>query len=172
MTDVQDTPCDFEEMARTTEHHERLKPFAGTFRATVRMWMGPGEPMVSTGTMTNTMDLGGRFLRQEYKADPGDGPFPGFEGRGFWGYNKTDQRYEGLWIDTASTVMQIEHGQVDHSGRVWNMSSAMTDPATGKQTPKRSVITLQDEDHHRMEMYFQGPDGGECKAMEIDYVRA
>ena len=30
---------------------DRLKPFIGTFAAQVKLWMGPGEPMVSTGTM-------------------------------------------------------------------------------------------------------------------------
>ncbi len=54
--------CDFEAMSRTTEAHERLKPFEGTFKAEVKMWMGPGDPMVSTGTMTSTLELGGRFL--------------------------------------------------------------------------------------------------------------
>ncbi len=27
----------------------RLEPFVGTFKAVVKLWMGPGEPMVSTG---------------------------------------------------------------------------------------------------------------------------
>ena len=56
--------CDFEEMSRTTEHHERLKPFEGTFKGEVKMWMGPGDPMVSTGTMVNSLELGGKFLHQ------------------------------------------------------------------------------------------------------------
>ncbi len=32
------------------------------------------------------------------------------------------------------------------------------------------VITLQDKDHHSIEMYFETPDG-ESKAMEITYTR-
>ena len=63
------------------EHH-KLKPFEGTFRAQVRIWMGAGEPVVSTGTMVNEFELDGRFLRQTYKGDPSDGPFGAFEGRG------------------------------------------------------------------------------------------
>ena len=49
--------------------------------------MGPGDPMVTTGVMENTLALGGRFLRQDYTGDPSDGPFSNFEGRGYWGYN-------------------------------------------------------------------------------------
>jgi hypothetical protein len=160
----------FAEMAAPTEEHARLRPFEGTFAATVKMWMGPGEPQVMTGTMKNEFDLGGRFLKQTYIGDDLGGPFPSFEGRGFWGYNKVDQVWEGVWIDTASTVLQIERGSVDESGKVWEMRGEMTNPATGSPIAKRSVITLIDDDRHSMEMYFASPEG-EMKGMEIQYER-
>lgn len=163
---------DCADVGATTEAHERLKTFAGVFNAKVTMWMGPGEPMVSTGVMTNTIELGGRFLHHHYKGDPGPGPFPNFEGRGYWGYNTIDKRYEGFWIDTACTAFQVEHGQMDASGKAWTMHSSMTDPRGGKPLRKRSVITLKDDDHHSMEMHFQGPDGDWQKGMRIEYTRA
>lgn len=165
-----DAQQDFQAMAAPADEHSRLEPFAGTFKAEVKMWMGPGEPMVMTGTMVNTMDLGGRFLRQDYTGDATEGPFPSFEGRGYWGYNKTTGEYEGFWIDTASTMMQTERGGVDESGKVWTMVGTMKDPQTGADLTKRSVITLEDDDHHSMEMYFDTPDG-EMKAMAIAYTR-
>jgi len=154
------------------EHHEKLKPFEGTFKAEVKMWMGPGEPHVSTGTMVNSLDLGGRFLEQRYKGNETDGPFPNFEGRGWWGFNTIDKRYEGMWIDNASTFMQTDAGHLDESGNTWTMTGTMTNPETGQPMQKRSVITLEDENHHRMEMFFSTTDGGEFKAMEINYTRA
>ena len=36
---------------------------------------------------------------------------------------------------------------------------------------KRSVITLIDNDHNKIEMFFVGDDGNETKAMEINYTR-
>ena len=159
------------EMGALTDAHKKLESFVGTFAAEVKLWMGPGEPHISTGVMENALDLGGRFLRQTYTGDPGDGPFPDFAGRGFWGYNSVTNKYEGFWIDTASTFMQNETGDVDESGKVWNMASEMVDPKTGQPMKKRSVITLQDNDHHRMEMFFDMPDVGECKGMEINYSR-
>lgn len=162
---------DFEAMSATTPEHEKLKPFEGTFRAEVRMWMGPGEPMVSTGRMVNELDLGGRFLRQTYKGDPSDGPFPDFEGRGYWGYNNITKKFEGFWIDTASTMMQTEVGDLDESGKVWTMVGEMPNPQTGDNMTKRSVITVEDDDHHTMEMFFDTGDG-EVKSMEIQYQRA
>jgi len=160
-----------QEVAAPGPEHERLEPFVGTFGATVSIWMGPGDPMVSTGSMTNSLELGGRFVRQAYKGDPAPDPTPfaNFEGRGYWGFNKNTQKYEGFWIDTASTVMQHESGPVDESGKVWTMTGEIVGP-DGEVTTKRSVITLVDDDHHHMEMFFTKGDQ-EFKGMEIQYAR-
>ena len=157
---------------QNSPEHGFLKPFVGTFRAEIKIWMGPGDPHNSTGTMTNVLELGDRFLNQNYKGDANDGPFPNFEGRGFWGYNSTNKRFEGLWIDTAADFFQIEYGQVDKSGKKWEMKGEMTCPQTGDPFKKRSIITLVDNDHHTMEMFFTGTDGKEAKGMEIKYTRA
>jgi len=154
------------------DEHKRFEPFVGTFKAQAKIWMGPGEPNVSTGTMTNTLDLGGRFIAQTYKGDDTDGPFPNFEGRGFFGYNTITRQFEGIWIDNCSTTFETEIGAVDASGRVWTMIGQVPNPQTGQQMTKRSVIRVQDNDHHSKEMFFQGPDGSEFKAMEIQYTRA
>jgi hypothetical protein len=171
MTDQATQTPDFAAMSAPNEDHARLEPFAGTFKAEVKMWMGPGEPMVSTGTMTNTFTLGGRFIEHDYQGDAQEGPFPDFQGKGYWGYNKTDDRYEGVWIDTASTMMQVEHGQVDASGKIWTMHGEMTCGMSGHTMKKRSVVTLTDNDHHTMEMFFTDPQGNEMKGMEINYTR-
>ena len=149
--------------------HEKLHPFVGKFKAEVKMWMGPGDPMVSTGTMVNTMDLQGRFLCHDYKGDPSEGPFPDFAGRGFWGFNDMSGKYEGVWVDTASNAMQTETGSVDESGKVWTMSGELISPQGGTVV-KRSVITLVDNDHHRMEMFFVVGENS-SKGMEINYKR-
>ncbi len=164
-------PAATEPAPATTPEHDKLKPFEGKFRSEVKMWMGPGEPMISTGTMVSEFDLGGRFLRQTYTGDPNEGPFPSFEGRGYWGYNNVSKRFEGFWIDNASTMMQTETGEVDDSGKTWTMVGEMPNPKTGKTMSKRSVITVEDDDHHTMEMYFDSGEG-EVKAMEINYERA
>ncbi len=159
------------QMPTAGKEHELLKPFAGEFKATVKMWMGPGEPMISTGRMKNSLHLNGLFLHQDYIGDPNDGPFPSFEGKGYWGYNQTQQRFEGFWIDNASTIMQNETGQVDQRGKVWTMQGQMICPGTGESMKKRSVISLIDNDHNKIEMYFTMPNGNEMKSMEIEYER-
>lgn len=149
--------------------HRRLHAFLGTFRAEVRLWTGEAEPVVSTGTMVNTLELEGRYLRQDYRGDPAAGPFAAFVGHGYWGFNPVSGAYEGFWIDNASTMMQFETGTVNEAGTVWTMHGSLADPAGGVMA-KRSVITLQDEDHHTMESFFSR-QGQEFKAMEIRYQR-
>lgn len=166
---TREAPCT--QIGLPVQEHQRFEPFAGTFKTECKMWMGPDEPFVSTGVMTNKLDLGGRYLRQNYKGDQSDGPFPNFEGRGYWGYNTVINKYEGFWIDTASTFMQTEAGDVDASGKTWTMVGTMTDPQTGQPLQKRTVISLHDNDHHSMQMFFSGPDGNEFKGMEIHYRR-
>ncbi len=171
MTEQASDVAECAQMGALAEAHAKFKPFAGTFTAEVKMWMGPGDPHVSTGVMINTLELGGRFLHHSYQGDQADGPFPNFQGRGYWGYNTNAGKYEGVWIDSASTLIQTETGDVDASGKVWTMIGQVTNPQTGQPMQKRSVITLQDSDHHRVEMFFQGPDGNEFKAMQISYTR-
>jgi hypothetical protein len=147
--------------------HESIARFAGTWRAEVQLWMDPtGDPMVSHGTMTNQMIVGDRFLQQEYHDDAGM-----FEGRGFWGYNDVDKRYEGFWIDSMANFFQLERGQLNESGKVYEMRGSMTNPQTKQEMSKRSVITYLGPDEHTIAMYFGG-EQGEHKAMAIHYKRA
>ncbi len=173
-----ETPAPADQMAKCAEmfkpapEHAAFKPFEGTFRAEVRMWMpGASEPQVSTGTMVNELILGDRYLEQRYQDDSGM-----FAGKGFLGYNTVDKRYEGFWIDSMATFIQVEHGQLDEAARRWEMHSTMTDPGSGAPMRKRSVMTAHDDDHLTMEMYFaplgqDGKPGAECKCMEIRYER-
>ena len=168
MSDKERMHAAYMAMVKTGPQHESLARFAGTWRAEAKFWMDPAAPpQVSTGTMTCTLVLGGRFLQQEYRGDGGM-----FEGRGFWGYNTIDQRYEGLWIDSMATFFQVEHGQHDPATDTYAMHGAITDPMSRKTIKKRSVITYKGPDEHTVEMFFEGQAGRENKTMEIRYKRA
>jgi hypothetical protein len=155
--------------------HEHLTKFEGTWRAEVKMWMGPGpetgaEPMISHGTMVNTLIFGGKFLEQSYKDDSGM-----FEGKGFFGYNPIEDRWEGFWIDTMATFMMTERGQYDQKAGAWTMTDELRDPGSGHMMKKRSVITMHADGTHTMETWFTPSEGGnagkESKCMEIGYTR-
>lgn len=161
-----------EQMGPRSAEHDKLNPFEGTFSAVVKLWMGAGEPMLSTGTMVNKWVLGGRYLQQTYAGDPVDGSHDAFAGTGFWGYDATLAVYQGFWVDNASSAMQMETGTVDKTGRVWTMQGSMLKPQTREPLTKRTVITLQDHDHQLVESFFAYGGGDEIKAIEIRYTRA
>jgi hypothetical protein len=152
--------------------HALLKPFEGKFRAVVKLFFGPGDPMVHEGTMNSSFQLGGLYLFQDYVGDPSPGPWPAFLGQGFWGYNFGTKKYEGFWIDNASSMMQMETGTVDATGKVWTMLSTFTDPQSAKEVRKRTEIRLIDHNTHDMTTWMTDDSGHEVRTMEILYRRA
>jgi len=68
--------------------------------------------------------------------------------------------------------MQTESGDLDGTGKVWTMTGQIPNPQVGGMMTKKSVITLEDDDHHTLTMFFVAPDGNEFKGMEIRYERA
>ncbi len=157
------------QMSGPCDEHKLFEPFVGTFNSKVEMWMGP-ESMTSTGVMTNTVEMGGRFLHQSYKGNDDGGPFPGFEGGGFWGYNDVTSKWEGVWVDSVSNQMQTETGDYDGASKTWTMLGQMHTP-DGNAMTKKSIIRLTSRDEHEMEMHFQTPDGSWTKGMHIHYTR-
>ncbi len=158
--------------AMTTAEHELLKAFEGTWKAEAKLWMDPSaEPMVSTGVMTNRLILGGRFLEHDYANDDGT-----FFGKGHWGYNTVDQRWESTWLDSMGTGMMIDRGRYDPVAKAWTMLGEVTDPTTGRLVKKRSSVIRHDDNHYTMEMFFSSTTGEhagvETKIMEINYTRA
>lgn len=153
------------EMAKPAPEHANLEPFLGTWDAEVKMWMGPGEPVVSGGVMVNEMTLGGKWLRNTFEGDNG------FAGSGFMGFNKSKGKYEGFWIDSMSSFMQTETGDYDTRSKTFTMMSKMLCPMAGTPMAKRSVYRVEGPDRHVMEMYFTGEGQPECQAMEITYTR-
>ena len=58
------------DMPKPGAQHKLLEPFVGKFRSEVSIFMGPGEPMKSTGTMINSWQVDGLYLHQDYVGDP------------------------------------------------------------------------------------------------------
>ena len=129
------------------------------------------DPMVSTGLMKNTLILGGRFIEHDDANDGGD-----FFGKGHWGCNTVDKRWEGTRLDSMGTGIMVDHGAHDPATDTWTMTGELTDPASGAPMKKRSTVTRHDDDHHTMVMFFTptvGEHAGvETKMMEISYTRA
>jgi Protein of unknown function (DUF1579) len=148
---------------------KKLEPLVGTFDAKVRTWMDPARPPDDTvGTSVNSWVLGDRWVQSKY-----EGVFLGetFTGIGYTGYDNVSKKYQGSWMDTASTGMMLSTGTIDSAGKVLTFKATMSDPATGKPSGAEEKITITDNDHHMLEMWSKTPDGKTFKMMEIQYTR-
>lgn len=155
--------------AEVNKNHEWMKVFEGEWATVVKEFdpMTGKETGGGSGTMTSKVVLGGRFLSMDF-----DGRFQGkfFRGMGTLGYNNTDKRYEGTWMDSMSTHTSMSTGSVDASGKVMTMLSEPTDPMSGKPMKHRGVTTIASKDAYKMEM-FMTIAGKEAKLMEISYTK-
>lgn len=148
--------------------HERLARFVGVWRTDVTLWFDPSaEPMRSTGTMTNTSILGGRFVQHDYT---GEGEMP-YSGVGHFGFNAASGKHQGTWLDVMSTEITTEEGDYDESTDTYTMSGEVFHPGLGRTITKRSVIRVESDDRYVMEQFLPGPDGKDVRTIEIVYTR-
>ena len=148
--------------------HEMLKQFEGTWRARVQMYMD-GAVNESEGTMTNSLVLDGRFLRQDFESEFMEHPFRGL---GYWGYDRASKQWITSWMDTWNTGMMVsEKGSYDAAARTWTIDAKYTNPETGKKETHREVIKLIDADEHVMDMFMVDDAGNATKSMTITYTR-
>jgi hypothetical protein len=147
--------------------HAWLKKGEGDWKATVKMWSGPGDPVVSEGVSENRMILGGRYLEQRYTGAMYGQPF---EGYGLTGFDNRTQQFFGMWVDNSSTGLMTSYGSTDDSGKSLTMKSTMPGP-DGKPMESRTVTMWTDDNTMVYSMY--GTIGGkEMLMMEITYIRA
>ena len=160
----------WQEAATPGEAHKRLESLVGNWSHTVRWSMTPDEkPTESKGTNTNTMILGGRFLKQETQGEAMGQPF---EGLGISGYDNVRKEYNSVWIDSMGTGMMTGTGQFDAAQNAITEKGEFSCPITGNQHMiYRSVWKIIDPNHYTYEMYTAAPDGKEFRSMDIAYER-
>ncbi len=154
-----------------SEGHKALEPFVGSWSYTAQWWMSPdAPPETMTGTATNSLMYGGRFLKQEINGQS-EGQ-PPFEGIGFTGYDNLRKEYQSVWLDNMATGMMMGAGQFDATTKALTDQGEFSCPVTMETHRKfRAVWTVVDPDHNTYQNYMSTPDGREYKAMEIHYSR-
>jgi hypothetical protein len=159
----------WEKASKPGQPHQQLATMAGQWNVKQTMWMDPKTPpMVQTGSATNTLALGGRHLRQDYRGQWMNQPF---EGVGYTGYDNVTGKYYSSWVDSGSTGLFVAYGDYDAGTRTYTFRGEMADAAAGgAKVPIRDVLRIVDNDHHVFEMY-ETRDGKEARVMELDYTR-
>lgn len=150
------------------EIHKLMAKSVGTWNGNITMWMKPGAPpMNSTGVMTNTMIMGGRYLQ-----GMNTGNFMGqpYEGIDMTGYDNAKKMFVSSYIDNMGTGMVFLTGTWNAATNSINFTGMEVDPVSGKDIPVREVLTFVDDNNQVFAMYNTA-GGQEYKAMEIKYVR-
>ena len=160
-----------QELGSPSQGHKALEPFVGTWTYTAQWWMAPDAPPESmTGSATNSLIYGGRFLQQEFRGEAQGQPL--FEGLGFTGYDNIRKAYQSVWLDNMATGMTVGAGSFDAATKALTDQGDFSCPLTGESHRQfRSVWTVVDQDHNTYESYMRTPEGQEFKSMEIRYTR-
>lgn len=148
--------------------HKVLEMDAGTWDATVEMFMAPGAPpTTSKGTETNTIGCGGLCLISDFKGDFGGMPFHG-HGTSTW--DPAKKKFVGTWTDSMSTGIAMGESTYDPATK--KATGFLEGPdMTGKVVKSRSVVEYKDANTRVMQMFTAGPDGKEVPTMKISYTR-
>ncbi|QSX74032.1 DUF1579 domain-containing protein [Lysobacter arenosi] len=159
----------WEAAAKPGEQHKQLAAMVGKWTTKQTMWMDPtAPPLTETGSATNTLVLGDRHIRQDFRSKWMGQPF---EGVGFIGYDNVIGKYYSTWMDSGSTGIFVSHGDYDPATKTYTYLGEMADPASkGVKIPVRQVVRVVDNDHQVFEM-FETRGGKEAKTMQIDYTR-
>jgi hypothetical protein len=158
-----------EEAARPAPEHEKLALDAGTWDADMTMWMDPKGPAeTAKGLNVAKSTLGGLWLDEEFS-----GTFDGkpFTGRTIVGFDKSKQKYFGLWISSGGSSPEVVWGTANAAGDVITFEGEPVSCPMGLFTPKW-VVRRTDADHYTFEHWakMQGAADFE-KGLEIKYTR-
>ena len=146
--------------------HAWMAFMIGSWNVSTKMWMGPGEPVVSTATMESRWIMGRRFVRSDYTGDLGGIPY---RGEGTFGFNNAASRFESSWLDSIGSGISQSHGA--REGDVVTVKGVELNPMMGGEIPFRHVYTKRSDDEYVMESYWTMPGMGEMKGMELVFTR-
>ncbi len=152
------------------EEHKTLATLAGSWKYTSKWWNDPtAKPSESTGTSTNKMVMGGRWLQAEAKGKAMGQPFTGM---GLTGFDNVKKNFETMWIDSMGTGMAKGTGTWDATTKTITETGSFSDPTEKTMTKNyRAITKIMDKNNYTYEMFATGSDGKEYKMMEMTYKR-
>ena len=161
--------------------HRALDPLIGTWKVHMSIHgtfgRNPDDPPIVSEDLICRREwvVGGRYLEDTTQGTAAGGPY---WRRGWLGYSNMDRRYEWVTIDAVNTTMMSYAGAPGSGIKMpITMSGVFTDQgvageeAVGKSVPMRTVIKIESNDRHVLELYFTPPGKGEVLATRQVYTR-
>ncbi len=152
------------------EPHKELNRLVGTWKTSNKMWMGPGEPAVSSGTSTYEWILGGRYLKSKHAGVFADMPF---EGMGIDGYDNGKKEYFSVWCDNMGTGVMFLTGRPSSDGKGMTYSGTSFDPVQMKDVRVREEVRWASDSKYTFTMFMDVPGPtGEPQEMRVFELEA
>lgn len=156
------------DLAKPVAEHKLLESWSGRWNVTSKAWMDPAKPpLVSTGTATGRMILGGRFLqldaslKGEIDADS----------LTLLGFDRRSGEYTMTGYDTLGTYYITAAGKADADRKTVTLQGSYAQPPTGQLQSYRFVFERTDERRHVWKLFFAMPDGKEMLVNEMVLAR-
>ncbi len=153
-------------------HHESMKAGVGTWDIKGEWYTEPGaDPIAWTGTATQELILGGRFLTQHAES-PGMMGMP-FEGYGLSGFDILAGKHVDTWIDNMGTIILTYQGECsDNCGKIVSYSDPYVDPMTRTEKTQRIVTEKTGDDTMTVTFFETEGEADEIKRGVIWYARS
>ena len=166
--------------------HAALRRLEGDWRVEKALYIAVGtreKPAVSSDLIARRHWIaGGRFLHDVTEGSIAGGPYYRM---GFLGYSNEDARYEFVTVDGMNANMMIYRSdpviapQRSDAARQFaiSMSGTFTDQGliseqtAGRVIAQRTVIRIQSDDRHEIDLYFTPPGGSEMLIDHSIYTR-
>jgi len=147
--------------------HQRLNEMVGRWDVAIQYKLGKN---VQNGKATcdAKLILGGRFLQQDYNSLFQGQPFQVMQ---ILGYDNQKKKVIELMMDTMSTSVLHNEGQVSEDGKVITNTGESLDPRTKKPYKLRTVYTIADHDHFTLEWYRIDEGAADEKVVTLTHAR-
>jgi hypothetical protein len=155
------------QVPQPTKEHKALQFDVGTWDATMRIWEKPGADPIESKAVERNVMVGSFWLLTRF--DGSIGPMK-FSGAGTFGFDPTEKKFVGTWVDSMNPYMLTMKGEYDESTKTLTMLGENREP-DGKMHKSKEISRRIDENTRHFELHMQGDDGNFFKMMEIDYKR-
>ncbi|MCA8988341.1 MAG: DUF1579 domain-containing protein [Planctomycetaceae bacterium] len=147
--------------------HQQLQQMVGSWKTITHDYQSnPGQVIKSEGTSVFTSIMEGRFVKHVHHSTLNGQPFEGF---GLSGYDNTQKKFVGFWVDNMGTGFLPLDGTYDETTRTWTEQGDYHSPL-GKMS-FQALTQLKDDDHMGFTMFLLPEGGEEVKILEIEYTR-
>lgn len=167
-----------ERYRHAAERHAKLQVMEGDWDVHMQVWDETGALLVETELIRSTKALvhDGRYLREDLSGPIGSGQH---EKTSMLGFNNIRGRYEYMTADSYDAVILLyttAPGAHLDDRRIEVFADYMhagnDDAPTGTLVTIRTVIEIEDDDHHILRNFYNAPGKDEYRFLEYGYTRS